>query len=81
MTFPATTVIDDTPKVAERKTPDRGEVEPALAGAVVVGSLLGGRIGARLQHRLPQRALVLIFVGVAAFFAFQMLLRAFGSGA
>jgi hypothetical protein len=29
---------------------------------------------------LPQRALTLIFVGVAAFFAFQMLLRASGSG-
>jgi uncharacterized protein len=59
----------------------RGEIDPALAGAVVVGSVLGGRIGARLQHRLPQRALVLIFVGVAVFFAFQMLLRAIGSGA
>jgi alpha-glucoside transport system permease protein len=32
MTFPATTVIDDTPKVAERKTPDRGEGNPAKAG-------------------------------------------------
>lgn len=54
----------------------RGEIEPALAGAVVVGSVIGGRIGARLQHRLPQRALSLLFVGVAAFFAFQMLLKA-----
>ena len=59
----------------------RGEVEPALAGAVVVGSVIGSRIGSRLQHRLPQRALTLIFVGVAAFFAVQMLLRAIGSGA
>ena len=32
MTFPATTVIDDTPKVAERKAPDRGEGNPAKAG-------------------------------------------------
>jgi uncharacterized membrane protein YfcA len=54
----------------------RGEIEPALAGAVVVGSVIGARIGARLQHRMPQRALQLVFVGVAAFFAFQMLLRA-----
>ncbi|HUP83119.1 MAG TPA: sulfite exporter TauE/SafE family protein [Candidatus Limnocylindria bacterium] len=54
----------------------RGEVEPALAGAVVIGSVIGGRIGARLQHQLPQRALVLIFVAIAAFFAFQMLLKA-----
>jgi uncharacterized membrane protein YfcA len=53
----------------------RGEILPALAGAVVVGSVVGGRIGARLHHVLPQRALTLLFVAVAAFFAFQMLLR------
>jgi hypothetical protein len=56
----------------------RGEVDPALAGAVVVGGVVGARIGARLQHRLPRRALTLIFVVVAAFFAVQMLLRALG---
>jgi uncharacterized protein len=54
----------------------RGEIEPGLAGAVVIGSVMGGQIGSRLQHRLPQRALQLMFVGVAAFFAFQMLLKA-----
>ena len=59
----------------------RGEVEAALAGAVVVGSVVGASVGARLHHLLPQRALTLIFVGVAAFFALQMLLRAMGSGA
>jgi uncharacterized membrane protein YfcA len=59
----------------------RGEVQPALAGAVVVGSVIGSRVGAQLHHLLPQRALTLIFVGVAAFFALQMLLRAMGSGA
>jgi alpha-glucoside transport system permease protein len=32
MTFPATTVIDDTPKVSQRKTPERGEGNPAKAG-------------------------------------------------
>jgi uncharacterized membrane protein YfcA len=56
----------------------RGEVLPALAGAVVVGSVLGARIGSRLHHRLPQRALTLLFVAVAAFFAFEMLTRALG---
>ncbi|MEP7158841.1 MAG: sulfite exporter TauE/SafE family protein [Chloroflexota bacterium] len=56
----------------------RGEVDPALAGAVVVGSVTGARIGARLQHRLPSRALTLIFVVVSAVFAIQMLLRALG---
>jgi uncharacterized membrane protein YfcA len=59
----------------------RGEIEPALAGAVVIGSVLGGRVGARLQHRLPQRGLSLLFVAVATFFAFQMLLRTFASAA
>jgi uncharacterized membrane protein YfcA len=59
----------------------RGEVDPALASAVVVGSVIGARLGARLHHVLPQRVLTLIFVGVAAFFAVQMLLRALGSGA
>ncbi|MEO8625688.1 MAG: sulfite exporter TauE/SafE family protein [Candidatus Limnocylindrales bacterium] len=53
----------------------RGEVAPALAAAVVVGSVIGGQVGARLHHALPQRALTLLFVGVAAFFAFQMLSR------
>ncbi len=32
MTFPATTVIDDTPKVSQRKAPERGEGNPAKAG-------------------------------------------------
>jgi len=33
MTFPSTTVIDDTPKVSQRKAPtDRGEGNPAKAG-------------------------------------------------
>ena len=57
----------------------RGQVEPTLAAAVVVGSVIGGRVGARLQPVLPQRALTLLFVGVAAFFAFQMFLKALGS--
>lgn len=56
----------------------RGEIDPALAGSVVVGAVLGARIGAPLQHRLPRRALTLLFVAVAAFFAVQMLLRALG---
>lgn len=59
----------------------RGEVELALAGAVVVGNVLGARIGAPLQHRVPRRALTLIFVAVGAFFAVQMLLRAVGPSA
>jgi hypothetical protein len=54
----------------------RGEIDPLLAAPVVVGVFVGARAGARLSHRLPHRALTLLFVVVAAFFAFQMLLRA-----
>jgi uncharacterized membrane protein YfcA len=56
----------------------RGLVDPLLAAPVVVGVFIGARIGARLAHRLPQHALQLLFVAVAAFFAVQMLLRAVG---
>lgn len=54
----------------------RGLIDPLLAAPVVVGVFIGARIGARLAHRLPQHVLQLIFVGVAGFFAVQMLLRA-----
>jgi uncharacterized membrane protein YfcA len=53
----------------------RGDVDPALAGPVVVGVFIGARAGAWLSHRLPHRALTLMFVVVAAFFALQMFLR------
>jgi uncharacterized membrane protein YfcA len=56
----------------------RGLVDPLLAAPVVVGVFIGARIGARLAHRLPQHALQLLFVAVAAFFAIQLLLRAVG---
>jgi uncharacterized membrane protein YfcA len=56
----------------------RGLIDPLLAAPVVVGMFIGARIGARLAHRLPQQVLQLIFVGVAGFFAVQMLLRAAG---
>ena len=54
----------------------RGEVDFALAAPVVVGVVIGGRAGALLQRRVPQHALILAFVAIAAFFAIQMLLRA-----
>ncbi len=54
----------------------RGDVDLALAAPVVVGVFIGSRTGARLARRVPQHALVLVFVVVAAFFAVQMLLRA-----
>jgi uncharacterized membrane protein YfcA len=57
----------------------RGDMDPALAAPVVVGVFLGARGGAWLAHRTPHRALSLLFVAVAAFFAIQMFLRAAGA--
>lgn len=57
----------------------RGDMDPALAAPVVVGVFLGARGGATLAHRLPHRMLIFLFVAVAAFFAFQMFRKAFGS--
>ena len=53
----------------------RGDIDPTLAGPVVVGVFIGARTGAWLSHRLPHGALTLMFVVVAAFFAVQMFLR------
>lgn len=56
----------------------RDLIDPLIAAPVVIGVVIGARIGARLAHRLPQHALQLLFVAVAAIFAVQMLLRAAG---
>ena len=56
----------------------RGDVDSGLAAPVVVGVFLGARAGAWLSHRLPHRALTLAFGVVAAFFAVEMFLKAFG---
>lgn len=57
----------------------RGQVDPLLAGPVVVGVVAGAQVGARFAQRVSQRVLRLVFVGVSLFFAAQMLLRAVGS--
>lgn len=54
----------------------RGQMDPLLAGPVVVGMVVGARIGARVSHRVPRQWLIVAFVVVAAFFAIQMLARA-----
>lgn len=56
----------------------RGEIDPLLAGPVVVGVVVGARLGATQSRRVPQTMLTAIFVAVAAVFAVQMLLRAAG---
>ena len=58
----------------------RGDIDPILAAPIVIGMVVGARGGARLSHRVPHRALSLLFVLVAAFFSVQMLLRAVGPG-
>ena len=55
----------------------RGQIDPLLAGPVVVGVFIGARAGARLSHRLPHQALIGDVRGRGtAFFAVRMLLRA-----
>jgi len=53
----------------------RGEVDFGLAAPVVIGVFCGGLVGARLQRRVPQQALIVVFILLSLFFALQMLLR------
>jgi hypothetical protein len=58
----------------------RGQVDPAIAGPMVLGVAAGAAAGAVLAPRLHARWLALLFAGVAAYVAFQMTLRAVGVG-
>ncbi|MCM3886538.1 sulfite exporter TauE/SafE family protein [Frankia sp. R82] len=53
----------------------RGDVVPALAGAVAIGTVLGARIGARLLSMVPVATLRMIFLVVLLVISVQMLLR------
>jgi uncharacterized protein len=57
----------------------RGEIDGLLAAPVVIGVLVGARLGAWFSPRMPLRALKLAFAAVAFVFATQMLLRALGA--
>jgi uncharacterized membrane protein YfcA len=57
----------------------RGYLYPYPAATVVIGVMLGGLSGARLQHRSSPTLLRLVLAGVLAFVAVQLVLR--GSGA
>lgn len=59
----------------------RGDVDPAVAGPVVLGVAAGAAIGARLLGRLRATWLRLLFVAVLAYTAIQMGLRALEAGA
>jgi hypothetical protein len=54
----------------------RGEIDPFIAGPVVLGVFLGASMGSRLAHRVDLRVLRWLFVAVLAYTAFQMTLRA-----
>ena len=56
----------------------RGEVDPYVAGPVVVGVFLGAVATSRLSHRVPTRVLRLLFVAVLCYTAFEMASRALG---
>jgi uncharacterized membrane protein YfcA len=53
----------------------RGDVVPALAGAVALGTVVGARIGSRLLSVVPAGALRMIFLVVLLVISVQMLLR------
>ena len=54
----------------------RDEIDPFIAGPVVLGVFLGASMGSRLAHRVDLRVLRWLFVAVLAYTAFQMTLRA-----
>lgn len=56
----------------------RGEIVTAIAGPVVLGSVVGAAVGTRLLVRLPNDKLRLLFVVVLVALAVSMLLNAFG---
>ncbi len=56
----------------------RGDIDPAIAGPVAVGSVIGALLGARFLIAVPGDRLRLLFVAVLLVLAAQMLLSAFG---
>jgi uncharacterized membrane protein YfcA len=57
----------------------RGDVEPLIAGPMVVGVVAGASAGARIGGRMDARWLALLFVAVVLYVALQMALRALGA--
>jgi len=56
----------------------RGEIDPYVAGAVVIGVFVGASAGSRVAHRIDLRILTLLFVAVLLWTALQMFLKAIG---
>ncbi len=57
----------------------RGDVDPAVAGPVVLGVAVGSALGARLSGRIDARLLAVVFVVVLAVTAFEMARRGLGA--
>ena len=53
----------------------RGDMEPAIAGPVGLGVLVGATIGARLLARAPKRALRMTFSLLLGITAWQMAMK------
>jgi hypothetical protein len=58
----------------------RGDIVPAIAGPVALGSVAGSLLGARFLMRVPNERLRLLFVAVLLVLAVQMLVSAWGAG-
>ncbi len=58
----------------------RGDVDPAIAGPVVLGVLGGAALGARAAPRIRTRWISLLFVAILGYVAVRMALRAVGGG-
>jgi uncharacterized protein len=56
----------------------RGDIDPAIAGPVALGSVVGALLGARLLMAVSSEKLRLLFVVVLVALAVQMLLSTFG---
>jgi uncharacterized membrane protein YfcA len=56
----------------------RGDIVPSVAGPIVLGSVVGSVLGARLLMIVSNEKLRWLFVGVLILLAGQMLLAAFG---
>jgi uncharacterized membrane protein YfcA len=56
----------------------RGDIVPAIAGPVALGSVVGSLIGARVLMAVPNERIRLFFVVVLVALALQMALSGFG---
>ena len=59
----------------------RGDVDPAIAGPVVLGVAAGSFLGARVAPRINAAWLTTLFVVVVLYVAFEMAMRAIGTAA